>query len=242
MRVEAWEHNSQQPSYRVFPLYQGNKSFFVAPQDKLEEANRAKLAFATGKSDHLTHAKAFAAWQEAASAGRRAEQEFCESNFMSRTTLREVAELRLQVGGAWRHLVEEGFTLTRFNTPSSTTCCKSLGLHRRAERTRATQCERACAGFWGLRRFAFRAHDNFPTYPPAPRSSTSTLTRRRLSRPRFVRVCTPMLCASCYPWPRLPRWHEERERDPGDGVIKIILHLNFLRPGRSWHGQERPRV
>lgn len=90
-----------------FSAAQSTKSFFVAPQDKLDEANKAKQTFAAGKSDHLTHVKAYAAWVEAVKSGARAENEFYQTMFISRTTIKEVSELRIQVrrGGGGRSAV-----------------------------------------------------------------------------------------------------------------------------------------
>jgi HrpA-like RNA helicase len=78
-------------------LQQGYRSFFLSPLDKRQEANEAKMRFYTGKSDHLTHVKAFNEWQARSEQGRGADRQFCEENFLSRNVLREISELRVQV-------------------------------------------------------------------------------------------------------------------------------------------------
>lgn len=55
------------------------------------------MRFYTGKSDHLTHVKAFNEWQAQSEQGRGADRQFCEENFLSRNVLREISELRVQV-------------------------------------------------------------------------------------------------------------------------------------------------
>ena len=77
-------------------LGQSYRSFFLSPLEKRQEANEAKMRFYTGKSDHLTHVKAFDEWQAQSSHGRGADRQFCEDNFLSRNVLREISELRAQ--------------------------------------------------------------------------------------------------------------------------------------------------
>lgn len=57
------------------------------------------MQFYTGKSDHLTHVKAFDAWMAERGNGSAAERRFAEENFLSRNVLREIVELRVQVRG-----------------------------------------------------------------------------------------------------------------------------------------------
>ena len=83
------------------------RSFFLSPASARDEANRAHLSFATGKSDLLTHLQAFNKWLEIRKQGRSAEAEFCTANFLSRHTLYQVQELRKQ----YRDILEDlGFS------------------------------------------------------------------------------------------------------------------------------------
>ena len=88
------------------------RSPFVTPFDKREEADTARRAFATGKSDLLGYVRAHDAWADVVrraqtpSARRRDERRFCEENFLSLNTLQQVSELRRQFRGI---LIDIGF-------------------------------------------------------------------------------------------------------------------------------------
>ncbi|KAI8802682.1 P-loop containing nucleoside triphosphate hydrolase protein [Cladochytrium replicatum] len=80
-----------------------NKSPFVSPLDKRDEAAAARKAFSTGYSDLLTDARAFEEWNQLGSDGKLSraalyaeEREFCEKNFLSSVTLTSIADLRDQ--------------------------------------------------------------------------------------------------------------------------------------------------
>eukprot|EP00177_Eucheuma_denticulatum_P006762 GFKZ01012289.1.p1 GENE.GFKZ01012289.1~~GFKZ01012289.1.p1 ORF type:complete len:1366 (-),score=200.61 GFKZ01012289.1:915-5012(-) len=84
------------------------RSPFYAPFDRREEARAARLPFVWGKSDLLTHVKAFNAWRELqeSGAGYAAENEFCNRNFLSRKTLITIENGRRQLANA---LADAGF-------------------------------------------------------------------------------------------------------------------------------------
>lgn len=84
------------------------KSPFTSPMERREEAARCRQqGFSYGKSDWLTDMKAFDAWQEVMKAkGTRGARSFCEENFLSFTTLTEIASLRRQYADA---LTDIGF-------------------------------------------------------------------------------------------------------------------------------------
>lgn len=86
------------------------KSLFSAPFEKREEASKARASFAAAgcRSDLLVDAAAFAQWQTMR-AERRSNSElrdWCDRNFISQTTLRDIQTTRLDL---LSHLQEMGF-------------------------------------------------------------------------------------------------------------------------------------
>ncbi|KAG5463106.1 MAG: hypothetical protein BJ554DRAFT_1712 [Olpidium bornovanus] len=81
-----------------------SRSPFMSPMEKREEAKAARDKFATGKSDLLTAAAAYDAWDRIRKTVSRSElRQFCESrllgfsqNFLSTQTLFEIYDLRRQ--------------------------------------------------------------------------------------------------------------------------------------------------
>ncbi|TPX62526.1 hypothetical protein PhCBS80983_g00252 [Powellomyces hirtus] len=73
-----------------------SKSLFISNMDNRDEARTARERFASDKSDWLTDCKVYHAWENAARNGKRAEREFCETNFLSVITLNAVSDLRKQ--------------------------------------------------------------------------------------------------------------------------------------------------
>ncbi|KAF7303226.1 Dead deah box [Mycena kentingensis (nom. inval.)] len=73
-----------------------SKPFFLTPMDKKEEASQARLRFATAGSDLLTDLNAYNACTRLRSEGKShgAVREFCEDNFISPTTFRDITTLR----------------------------------------------------------------------------------------------------------------------------------------------------
>ncbi|TFK86940.1 P-loop containing nucleoside triphosphate hydrolase protein [Polyporus arcularius HHB13444] len=73
------------------------KPLFLNPMDKREEANQARARFATGNSDLLTDAKAYDECARLRSDGKSASaiRAFCEQNFISISTIRDITSLRL---------------------------------------------------------------------------------------------------------------------------------------------------
>ncbi|KZP25382.1 P-loop containing nucleoside triphosphate hydrolase protein [Athelia psychrophila] len=74
-----------------------SKPLFLSPLDKREEASLAKGKFSTGNSDLLTDLKAYDECARIRSEGgsHGAVRTFCEENFISSTTLRDMTSLRL---------------------------------------------------------------------------------------------------------------------------------------------------
>ncbi|KAF9245882.1 P-loop containing nucleoside triphosphate hydrolase protein [Melanogaster broomeanus] len=72
------------------------KPLFVSPMDNREEANQAKLRFATDGSDLLTDVNAYDACMRLRSEGgsQNALRSFCEQNFISAASVREITSLR----------------------------------------------------------------------------------------------------------------------------------------------------
>ncbi|GAA5960522.1 hypothetical protein JCM3765_003663 [Sporobolomyces pararoseus] len=71
-----------------------SKPFFLSPQDKREEAKKARAAFYTGRSDLLSDAKAFEACLAAKRDGSAALRHFLDDNYISQSTFRDVLSLR----------------------------------------------------------------------------------------------------------------------------------------------------
>ncbi|OWF52378.1 ATP-dependent RNA helicase Dhx29 [Mizuhopecten yessoensis] len=69
------------------------KSPFVAPIQKLDLAQAAKVSMATAASDHLTVYKAYLGWQQAKKEGGHVEQQYCQKYFLRRNTLLEIENL-----------------------------------------------------------------------------------------------------------------------------------------------------
>eukprot|EP00057_Strongylocentrotus_purpuratus_P033896 XP_793172.4 PREDICTED: ATP-dependent RNA helicase DHX29 [Strongylocentrotus purpuratus] len=64
-----------------------DKPPFLVPLGKRSQADAAKRSMAVANSDHITIYKAFSGWKEARSKGRSAESRFCHGNFLNRTAL-----------------------------------------------------------------------------------------------------------------------------------------------------------
>ncbi|KAJ3286106.1 hypothetical protein HDU79_006744 [Rhizoclosmatium sp. JEL0117] len=73
-----------------------NKSPFMAPSDRRDEAKERRKTFMWDKSDLLTDCRAYDGWVEASGKGKRAEAEFCETNFLSMATLTAISDSRKQ--------------------------------------------------------------------------------------------------------------------------------------------------
>ncbi|KAJ3255633.1 hypothetical protein HK103_006158 [Boothiomyces macroporosus] len=70
------------------------KSPFNSPMDKREEAAQVQRKFATQKSDHLMVVSAFDEWAKLKGKGEK--YKFCESYYISMTTMQSIQELRKQ--------------------------------------------------------------------------------------------------------------------------------------------------
>ncbi|KAF9024145.1 P-loop containing nucleoside triphosphate hydrolase protein [Hymenopellis radicata] len=73
-----------------------SKPLFVSPMDKRQEASRARAQFSEGTSDLLTDLKAFDTCTRLRAEGKPASfvRQYCEENFISPATVREVGGLR----------------------------------------------------------------------------------------------------------------------------------------------------
>lgn len=73
-----------------------SKPLFTSPIDKRDEAKKARESFAWARSDLLTDVKAYDACIDVKKKGgsHGTVRQFCEQNFISPTTLRDIASLR----------------------------------------------------------------------------------------------------------------------------------------------------
>ncbi|KAG9044048.1 hypothetical protein FS837_008842 [Tulasnella sp. UAMH 9824] len=71
-----------------------SKPLFFSPTDKRDEAKQARQRFATGNSDLLTDVRAYDKCMSLRSSGRSEQQKFCDTNFISPNTVREITSLR----------------------------------------------------------------------------------------------------------------------------------------------------
>ena len=67
-----------------------DKSPFVVPMGKQDQADGAKRCLATDNSDHLTLYKAYLGWKEAQKNGRQADVEYCHKCFLKRKSMIEI--------------------------------------------------------------------------------------------------------------------------------------------------------
>ncbi|XP_072174284.1 ATP-dependent RNA helicase dhx29-like [Diadema setosum] len=74
-----------------------DKPPFLVPLEKRSQADAAKRAMAVGNSDHITIYKAFAGWKEARGKGRKEEATFCRVNFLSRTALFNIQDVKREL-------------------------------------------------------------------------------------------------------------------------------------------------
>jgi ATP-dependent RNA helicase DHX29 len=78
------------------------KSPFVAPFGRQNEMKQARQSFAVGASDLLTDVNAFEAWRYVVNHGKSggvSEKGFCQQNFLSHRSLREISKLKRQFCG-----------------------------------------------------------------------------------------------------------------------------------------------
>ncbi|XP_033625049.1 ATP-dependent RNA helicase DHX29-like [Asterias rubens] len=71
-----------------------DKQPFVVPMGKRQQADLAKKALAIADSDHITVYKVFAGWEEAIARGKVSEMSYCHQNFLSRTTLLSIKDVK----------------------------------------------------------------------------------------------------------------------------------------------------
>lgn len=73
------------------------KSPFVTPMNRKEEANLAKSALAVASSDHMTIYNAYLGWKRSRSEGRRAEMTFCRRHFLNCTALMTIEDVKQEL-------------------------------------------------------------------------------------------------------------------------------------------------
>ncbi|KAL8581805.1 hypothetical protein ACOMHN_010179 [Nucella lapillus] len=71
-----------------------DKSPFVVPLSRRDEANAAKLSLSVAASDHLTVFRAYLGWTQARSQGRGAEVQFCTRYYLKRNTLLDIENVK----------------------------------------------------------------------------------------------------------------------------------------------------
>uniref|UniRef100_A0A8C2CL46 ATP-dependent RNA helicase DHX29 n=1 Tax=Cyprinus carpio TaxID=7962 RepID=A0A8C2CL46_CYPCA len=91
------------------------KSPFVTPMNRKEEANLAKSALAVANSDHMTIYNAYLRWKSSRSEGTRAEMAFCQRHFLSRNALLTIEDVKQEL---IRMVEQAGFTVS--SKPSRT--------------------------------------------------------------------------------------------------------------------------
>lgn len=144
MLVLATIFNCLDPILTVAALL-SSKPLFTSPIDKRDEAKKARESFSTARSDLLTDVKAY----EAVSALRgRAARDFCEANFISPSTVRDVTSLRNDFISA---LKAQGFSSRTSTTNTDPNLLKGIlvaGLYPRVARIAlpAAQFERISHG------------------------------------------------------------------------------------------------
>ncbi|KTF86856.1 hypothetical protein cypCar_00013871 [Cyprinus carpio] len=93
------------------------KSPFVTPMNRKEEANLAKSALAVANSDHMTIYNAYLRWKSSRSEGTRAEMAFCQRHFLSRNALLTIEDVKREL---IRMVEQAGFTASKpSRTPRS---------------------------------------------------------------------------------------------------------------------------
>ncbi|XP_050977642.1 ATP-dependent RNA helicase DHX29 [Labeo rohita] len=73
------------------------KSPFVTPMSRKEEANLAKSALAVANSDHMTIYNAYLGWKSSRSEGMRAEMAYCRRHFLNRTALMTIEDVKQEL-------------------------------------------------------------------------------------------------------------------------------------------------
>ncbi|XP_063953335.1 ATP-dependent RNA helicase dhx29-like [Lytechinus pictus] len=109
-----------------------DKPPFLVPLGKRSLADAAKRSMSVANSDHITIYKAYSGWKEAQSKGRSAESKYCHVNFLSRTALLNMENVKRDL----MQLVKSiGFipSTTNQNTPNSSLSAKQKSLSSKME-------------------------------------------------------------------------------------------------------------
>uniref|UniRef100_A0A672NQJ1 RNA helicase n=1 Tax=Sinocyclocheilus grahami TaxID=75366 RepID=A0A672NQJ1_SINGR len=99
------------------------KSPFVTPMSRKEEANLAKSALAVANSDHMTIYSAYLGWKSSRSEGMRAEMAYCRRHFLSRTALMTIE--KCEYGSP------EDFLCRALDAPQQQAVCNAVSLLRK---------------------------------------------------------------------------------------------------------------
>ncbi|XP_072228526.1 ATP-dependent RNA helicase DHX29 [Leuresthes tenuis] len=91
------------------------KSPFSTPMNRKEEANLAKAALALVNSDHLTIYNAYLGWKNSQSEGPRGEMSFCRKNFLNRTALITIEDVKHEL---MKMMEQVGFWSSRSSSSS----------------------------------------------------------------------------------------------------------------------------
>ncbi|XP_030623769.1 ATP-dependent RNA helicase DHX29 [Chanos chanos] len=86
------------------------KSPFVTPMGRKEQANLAKSALAVANSDHLTIYNAYLGWKRARRDGTQAEVVYCRKNFLNHTALLTVEDVKQEL---MRMVEQAGFAASK---------------------------------------------------------------------------------------------------------------------------------
>ncbi|XP_073685275.1 LOW QUALITY PROTEIN: ATP-dependent RNA helicase DHX29 [Garra rufa] len=73
------------------------KSPFLTPMSRKEEANLAKSALAVANSDHMTIYNAYLGWKSSQSEGTRTEMAYCRRHFLNRTALMTIEDVKQEL-------------------------------------------------------------------------------------------------------------------------------------------------
>ncbi|KAL1266876.1 hypothetical protein QQF64_002551 [Cirrhinus molitorella] len=73
------------------------KSPFLTPMSRKEEANLAKSALAVTNSDHMTIYNAYLGWKSSRSEGTRTEMAYCRRHFLNRTALMTIEDVKQEL-------------------------------------------------------------------------------------------------------------------------------------------------
>ncbi|CED84855.1 atp-dependent rna helicase a [Phaffia rhodozyma] len=103
-----------------------SKPLFLSPMDKRDQAQKARAQFVTANSDLLTDAKAYTACADIK--GFSGQRLFCEENFLSMTSVRDITTAKSDFIGALQDIgfVPPGSSRTSFPHLNTNSCNENL--------------------------------------------------------------------------------------------------------------------